>query len=320
MARTSKFTPGQLLELARTAVEANPEVRVAEFRELHEIGSNEAQAVLSAAKFEIGYRQYGKLRPEDVHPRYRDLVAAPQRVDWTTPIDLDAEPDALRASVDAALGAAREALGGIIEQLRATARRVVTEVDARAGAEIRAAEVAVRDLSADVETAQRREAEVRADAAQFREHHSADIARLTQEVREQARERVVAEKAAARADVERGHALDSLERERTTARDTISALTCQLADSQKAAGASESQARSLEDAVSDLRRRLDAATEALGIARRDSAISEARESAASARAAALESAHAAEMGRLEAHAAALKHRPTPGTLGADANA
>lgn len=298
MAKTSRYTPIELLELARQAVSLDPEVRVATFREEHGIGSNEAQAVLTAAKFERGHGRFAKLSAEDLHPRFRALVTAPATNSLGSVLDLRCGPDALRSDVDRALDGVRDALGAILERVRHAALQAIGDAESRAADDARAAETALHEMSADVEAAQRREAEGRADAAQHREQLSAEVGRLTQEVREQIREREHCERALTSAELERTRAIATLERERAASRATEAELTRQLADAQRAAGAAERHAASLTESVADLRHRLDSATEALSNAMLHAALCEARESAANARAEALSISHKAELLRL----------------------
>ena len=321
MAKTSRHTPIELLELARQAVTLDPDVRVAAFREEHGIGSNEAQAVLTAAKFERGIGRFAKLAVDDLHPRFRDLVAVPFTHPGGGMLDLTCSPDFLRSDVDHALGAVRDALGAIMERVRHTAQQAIADTESRAAEDVRAAEMAVREMSADVEAAQRREAEGRAEAAQRREQLSAEVNRLTQDVREQIREREHCERAVTNAEMERTRAVATLERERAASRATEAELTRQLADAQRAAGAAERHAESLAETVADLRKRLDVATESLTAARRDAALCEAREFAANARADALAGSHEAEIRRLTmalAHGSD-KEQSAPSTVAPEAS-
>ena len=54
MARISKHRPAELLDLARAAIAHDPDIPVLAFRAAHQIGSADAQAVLAAARWEIG--------------------------------------------------------------------------------------------------------------------------------------------------------------------------------------------------------------------------------------------------------------------------
>lgn len=300
MARISKHRPAELLDLARAAIAHDPDIPVLAFRAAHQIGSAEAQAVLTAARWEAGHRHYAMLELDDLHPRYRDLVSPRAGRDRASEVDLDALPAELRADIDRALDAARAALGGTVEALRATARRLIAEVQAEAAAHVRASEANARDTTAGFDALERQAAEAREEAAGVRERLGADVLRLSQEVADERRARAATEQALQRADEERQRAADALTQERTAARNTTTDLTVKLADAQRAAGAAELQARTMEDALADTRRRLTDATDAASRAQRDAA-------AAEARAALLESTHAAELLRLrEAHAAELE--------------
>lgn len=300
MARTSKYRPAELLDLARAAIAHDPDIPVLAFRAAHQIGSAEAQAVLTAARWEAGHRHYAMLDLDGLHPRYRDLVGPREVVDRAAGVDLDALPAELRADIDRALDAARTALGGTTEALRATARRIIAEVQAEAADHVRAADASARDTIAAFDAIERQAAEARAEAAGVRERLGADILRLCQELTDERRARTAAEQALERADEERRRALDALTQERAAARGLATDLTGQLAAAQKVAGAAELQARSMEDALADARRRLTEATNAASHAQRDAA-------AAEARAALLESTHAAELLRLrEAHDAEMQ--------------
>ena len=300
MARTSKYRPAELLDLARAAVAHDPDIPVLAFRAAHQIGSADAQAVLTAARWEAGHRQYAMLDLDDLHPRYRELVSPREVCDRASGVDLDALPPELRADVDRALDAARAALGGTVEALRTTARRIIAEVQAEAAAHVRAADAGARDTIAGFDAIARQAAEAHAEAAGVRERLGADIVRLSQEVTDERRARAAAEQALQRADEERQRVMEALTQERAAARTIATDLTAQLAHSQKAAGAAEVHARSMEDALADTRRRLTDATDAASRAQRDAA-------AAEARAALLESTHAAELLRLrEAHGAEMQ--------------
>lgn len=304
MARTPKFTPAELLDLARTAITMNPAITVLAFRKAHEVGSAEANAVLAAARWEARHQHYAALALEDLHPRYRELVQAPERSDRTTELSLDSGPEELHAAVDRALESARVALGDTIEALRATARRIITDVETQAASQVRAAEARAQEAAAGLDVSDRQAAEAREETAQVREQLTADVLRLSQELREEGRARATAEDALRRADEERQRALTTLDRERDAARATAAELTRDLVDSQKLAAAAQLRASGLEEALADTRQRLTAATEANSRALQHAAGAEARANL-------LESAHGAELQRLrETHTDAVTRLET----------
>jgi chromosome segregation ATPase len=272
-----------LLELARTAVENDPDIRVAEFRAAHGVGSNEAQAVLRAAWWERGYRQYGRLTLEDLHPRYRSLVKPPASQDPACDVTIDTAPDALRLEIERALAAARDAMGSMGDHLQLLARRVIVEVEAGAVRDVRAAESATQELATEIEVAQRQEAEARRETASIREELNSELSRLTQELRDQTRERVAADRAREVAEEDRRQAHAMLERGRETMARQTADLSTRLADAERVVGATERLVQTLTETNADLRRRLDEAVEALAGARRDTAVAESKAAASEAR-------------------------------------
>lgn len=296
MARTPRHTPEQLLDFARAAITADPSTRIPDFRATHRIGSGEAQAVLTAAHWEAGHPPYAKLRREDLPARYRELVKPRETMDVTGELDLAALPEVLRRSVDEALDATRQALGTTIESLRHRACVLIAEAEAEAASSIRAALEQAQVSASLLDAADRHAAEAREETAGVREHLNAEITRLTQELRDERRERAVIDQALRRSDVERLRALETLESDRVATRATISDLTQQLGEAQRLMGAAEREVETMRAAVADTRRRLDEATDTASRALRDGA-------AAEARAALLEETHAAELRRIrELHA------------------
>ena len=298
MARTSKHTAETLLDLAREAVDSNPDTPVAAFRVAHGVGSSEAHAALTAAWWERGYRHYGRLTLEQLHPRYQPLVKPPASRDPAGEITIDSAPEALRLEVDRALTAAREAMGRVGDHLQAIARRVIADADARVTRDILTADGASRDLATEVEVAQRHEADARRETASIREELAAEISRLTQEVRDQTRERAAAERAREVAEEDRRLAHATLERGREAMERHTADLSGRLADAERAAGAADRQLQMMTDVVADLRRRLDGAVDAVAGARREAAIAEARAAVAEARLTLLQESHAAELLRM----------------------
>lgn len=295
MARSSRYGPEALLELARAAVAENPDVPVHAFRAEHGVGSNEAQSVLTAAKWERGHKQYGRLSRDQLHARYQNLVRAPDILDPTAGITIDAAPQALRAAVDRTLGAARDALSGIIDAMQAAARQTIANADARAADDIRAAESAVRDLGSEIEVAQRQVAEARQETAVVRGQFHAEISRLTQELRDQTRERLAAEAARDVAVEDGRRTLATMQQERDAMRQSTATLAARLADAERVAGAAERQVHTMAETIADLRRRLDEASIAVGEARRDASVAESRAAAADARFAQLQETHGGDM-------------------------
>lgn len=298
MARTSKHTAEALLDLAREAVESNPEIPVSTFRAAHGVGSSEALAALTAAWWERGYRHYGRLGIEQLHPRYRSLVKTPVSQDPAGDITIDAAPEALRLEVDRSLTAARDALGRLGDHLQIMAKRVIAEADARAAQDILAADGASRELATEVEVAQRQEADARRETASIREELNAEISRLAQDLRDQTRERAAAERARDTAEEDRRLANATLERSRETMERQAADLSARLANAERGAGASDRELQLMADVVTDLRRRLDGAVEAVGGARREAAAAESRAAAAEARLELLKESHAAELLRM----------------------
>ena len=300
MPRSPKHTPEALLDLARIAVSDHPDVPVHDFRATHRIAAGEAQAVLAAARWELRHRQYASLAREDLHPHYRDLVRAPDSPDHTAVLTLDALPVELRASVDRALESARTAFGSALEALRVTARRITAEVETQAAVNVRTAEAQAQEAIAALDSVERQVAEAREETARVRENLGAEVLRLTQDLKDERRDRSAAERTLQLVQDEHQRALHTLDNERAAARTTAADLTRELSEAQKLAGAAELRARGLEEALVDTRQRLDDATSAATRAERAAA-------AAEARAPLLESAHAAELQRLrEAHAAELQ--------------
>jgi predicted nucleic acid-binding Zn-ribbon protein len=298
VARTSKHPPEALLDLARAAVAENPDVPVATFRRDHGVGTTEAHAVLTAARWERGYRHYGRLPLEQIHPRYQSLVKAPETHDPSAAIRVDAAPEVLRLEVDRAFEAVRDAVGRVGEHLRAAAQRAITDAQASAAGDIVAAEGAARDLASEVEVAQRHEADARRESATLREQLNAEISRLTQELRDQTRERAAAERARELAEADRRQALAAMNGGREATQKLIGDLTSRLGDAQRAAGATERHVQTMTEVIADMRRRLDDAVGAAAKARQESSASEARASAAEARVALLQQSHAAELLRM----------------------
>lgn len=298
MARTSKHQPEALLDLARAAVADNPDIPVATFRRDHGVGTTEAHAVLTAARWEVGYRHYGRLPLEQLHPRYQSLVKAPATRDPTAALTVDTAPEVLRLEVEQAFVAAREALGRVGEHLRAVAKQAIADTEASAAGDIVAAEGAARDLASEVEVAQRHEADARRETATLREQLNTEISRLTQELRDQTRERAASEKARELAEEDRRQALAALNGGRDATEKQIADLTSRLSDAQLAAGATERHVQTMAEVIEDLRGRLDEAVEATAVARRESSASQAKAAAADARVALLQESHAAELLRL----------------------
>lgn len=298
MARSSKHSAETLLDLAREAVDSNPDIPVATFRVAHGVGSNEAHAALTAAWWERGYRHYGRLTLEQLHPRYQPLVKTPLPQDPAGDITIDSAPEALRLEVDLTLTAARDALGRLGDHLQIVARRVMAEADARVAQDIQAADGASRDLATEIEIAQRHEADARREAASIREELNAEISRLAQGLRDQTRERAAAERARESAEDDRRHAHATLERGREAMERQTADLSGRLADAERVAGATDCQIQMMTDVVADLRRRLDGAVDAVAGGRRDAAMAESRAAAAEARLALLQEMHAAELLRM----------------------
>lgn len=296
MARTPKHTRAQLLDLARAAIAENPALTIEAFRKAVHVGSGDAKAAFAAACWEARQRHYSALPLEALDPKFRDLVQVGEPSDKAMEVSLDSAPDELRAAVDRALESARGALGDTIEALRATARRLIADAETQAASHVRAAEAHAQEAFAGLDASERHAAEAREETARVREQLTADIMRLSQELREEQRERVNAEAALRRADEERQRALLDLACERDAARATAAGLTRELVDAQKIAAAGEIRARGLEDALADTRQRLTDATEESSRALRDAAAAEARASL-------LATAHDAELQRIrEAHA------------------
>lgn len=307
MARTSKHTPQALLDLARAAVDNNPDVPVATFREEWGVGTSEAHAVLTAARWELGYRHYGRLPLEQLHPRYQSLVKAPERQDPSVAITVDSAAEVLILEVDRALAAARDAIGRVGDHLRAAARKTISDAEAGALGDIQAAEGAARDLASEVEVARRYEADARSDTASVREQLNAEISRLTHELRDQTRERAAAERTRERAEDDRRQALAAMNAGREMTEKQIADLTARLAHAERAAGATDRHVQTMTEVIGDLRQRLDDAVDAVAGARRDAAAAESRAAADEARVALLQQAHAAELLRMrEIHDADLR--------------
>lgn len=283
MARTSKHTAETLLELARTAVESDPDIRVAVFRSAHGVGTNEAQAVLTAARWERGYRHYGRLPLEELHPRYQPLVKAPGSQDPAAHVTIESAPEALRLEIERAMATAREAMGSMGDHLQLLARRVIAETEAAALRDIRAAESACQELVTEVEVAQRQEAEARRETASIREQLNAEISRLTQELRDQTKERAATDRAREVAEEDRRQAHATLERSREAMARQTADLSTRLADAERAVGATDRLVQSMTETNADLRRRLDEAVEALAEARRDASLAESRWAVAESR-------------------------------------
>jgi chromosome segregation ATPase len=298
VARTSKHPPEALLELARSAVAEDPDIPVATFRRDHGVGTTEAHAVLTAARWELGYRHYGRLPLDQLHPRYQSLVKAPATRDPAATLTVDTAPEALRLEVEQAFVTAREALGRVGEHLRAAAKQVIADTEASAAGDIVAAERAARDLASEVEVAQRHEADARRETATIREQLHAEISRLTQELRDQTRERAAAERARELAEEDRRQALATMNGGREATEKQIADLTSRLADAQRAAGATEAHVQTMTEVIADMRRRLDEAVTSAEAARQESSTSNAKAAAAEARVALLQQAHAAEVLRM----------------------